>query len=206
MHTQMNRSTRVINTYNHHITQASIDHHRPDDITRLLYRQNPRFDSAKQFGFFARVVIDEWQHSTPGLSSSWGVFAEMERLGTRVQTSINPKHTPSPHVYHVAMVRSVLEQSVLRLAGELPDDPVESAKALDRARAKVQAWGQMDILGRKQRSVATDFKVAPSVISDRVMEARDAVYSELAMQGLAGEEPSRRHRRRVLVHRMVIED
>ncbi|QDG52193.1 hypothetical protein FIV42_16025 [Persicimonas caeni] len=182
-----------MDAYEQILERWAYDYVPPDDLPRLLCKRAPQFDSAKQFGFFARVVIDEWQHGCPGLWSSWSAFAEIERLGVKVQTSRDPTAYSGPPTYHVRLVREVLEGAVAQLGG--------GEAGSERARDLVQAWGQIDILGRTLRAVAADFGVSSSTLHDRVTRARTAVYAQLVAEGLACGAASTRHRRKVLTYR-----
>lgn len=161
----------------YHLDQYALEHARPDRLTRALQQERPRFESARQFGFFCSLVIDEWQ-SSPGLRSWMGSVMEVLELGARVQTSYDPSETAQPPAYHLGWILRVL-----RGACELESEPI------------IQAWGQCDILGRTQRSVADDYEISASTLHGRLTSARAAIYSELVREGAANREPRPKYKK-----------
>lgn len=161
------------------------DHVRPDWITRLLHRPDARLESAEQFAFFVRVVLDEWQHGTPGLRSSSASQAELARLGAIIQTSYREPIPPSL-CFHVEWIIDVLHDA--RLSATLDharrkERDVPGAADHHHGNQLIQIWAQVDIHEQTQRTVAQRFDVSGSTVNRRVASGRRQVHDALRRAG-----------------------
>lgn len=142
---------------------AHVDYRR---VERALHHSTPHFSSVQEFAAFCRYAADKWQ--SPGITSVTGSFVELERLGTRVDTSLPPISAFEPRIVdHVATVRGVLRDA----ADHLPD-------------FKMWRWGQHDVQGIPQKDLAEDEGIATSTMSDWIVEVRDRLAWVLARAGM----------------------
>lgn len=176
------------------------EHARPDRLAWDLYRRNPRFDSAQQFGAFIALVADHWT-GAPGLASSTMLAIERYRIGCVVQTT--PDYSSCQDVlsvYHVGWItrilrevrRRLVDEQVQRERGKLKAEhaPTCACAACSSARKRGELagelafaiWTNVDVFQTKQGSVAKMAKVSDATVSRRVRDVRAAVEDELARE------------------------
>lgn len=164
----------------YHDTLAA-DHARAGWLEKLLHRRDARFESARQFGFFAGLVIDEWHAGCPGLRSSMAGSVELAKLGTVVQTSITLPDPPSLS-YHVEWIVAVLyaaRRSIIRSRASEKRHAEPTAADREFGNQTLQIWAQVDIHDDTQRRVAQRCGVSQSTVSRRVDRCRRHVHDAL---------------------------
>lgn len=178
------------------------EHTRPDKLEHDIYRRNPKFDSAQQFGVFITLVADHWLGGAPGLGSSTMLAIENYRLGCIIQTSPNYSACQDVFsVYHVGWVMRVLRATRARIiehhcqkarANDNTGHPNHckcarcstaeaNALALGRQTGELSfsIWTNVDVFGAKQCDVAKDANLSDSTISRRLRAIRAVVEEEL---------------------------
>lgn len=178
------------------------EHTHPDRMAYDIYRRNPRFDSAQQFGVFVTLVADHWLGGAPGLGSSTMLAIENYRLGCIIQTSPNYSDCQDVFaVYHVGWVMRVLRATRARIIEHhrkkmRENDPTNHPKRCKCARCSAtearclglgrqtgeqsfSIWTNVDIFGAKQCDVAKATNLSDSTISRRLRAIRVVVEDEL---------------------------
>lgn len=148
-----------------------MEYSEPQDLDAsrwMLYHRKPRFDSAKHFSLFCRLVRHHW--SRPGASSITGHFIDIGRLGVRVDSSPPPVSSYEPSdVYHADWI-CVLLSSVA------DNESVTSRK--------LKAWRLCDLEERTLKVVAEHEDVSTSEVSRWLHVVRDVISHELATRGM----------------------
>lgn len=145
------------------LDQLAYHHAHPDGLESLLSHRAPKFDSARQFGAFAKIVFTQAEDGARGPSgcqSPTAMVMEMLAYGCMVDTSPRA-FTPSPVPYHEGWVREVI-RSAEQDAGDLP----------------LRAWLLADVRGEASRRIAERMRVSKAV----ALELADA--GRLAVEGV----------------------
>src|SRR5690554_2618724 len=142
------------------LDQLAYHHAHPDGLESLLSHRAPKFDSARQFGAFAKIVFAQAEDGASGPSgcaSPTAMVMEMLAYGCWVDSSPRA-FTPSPVPYHEGWVKDVI-RAAEQDAGDIP----------------LRAWLLADVRGEASRRVAEQLRVSKAVALELADAGRLAV-------------------------------
>lgn len=148
----------------HQLDQLAYHHANPDGLAALLSHRRPRFDSARQFGAFCRIV-QSFDPAEARTVSPTAIIISMLEVGCSVDCSPRP-FTPSPIPYHEDWIRLVHREAERR-AG----------------RKAVRAWVASDVAGLSGRAVGDAVGLGRTAAAQIVDVGRRAIEDALADAG-----------------------
>lgn len=170
----------------HQLDQLAYHHANPDGLEGLLRHRAPRFDSARQFGAFVRIVwaaAEDGPAGPGGIVSPTLVVCEMLELGGMVQAS--PRHyTPSPVPYHEEWAGRVLDQAQLICGRTQTRSDIAEHLARQAGDTPMRAWVAMDVWGWSGRKLGKKLKLSHSAAYELADAGRLAVERALIDAGV----------------------